>query len=488
MALALDSARGDVDGSIEAKSGFIMSEQDDHGKVSAYLRDAERGDAFAQVNLGIFYQSGRGGLPKDDREAARHYKLAADQGNAWGQLNLGNCYEYGRGGLPKDDREAARLYKLAADQGNATARVDLGAFCETGRGGLPNDDREAARLYKLAADQGNAFAQVNLGTFYRTGRGSLPKDDREAAQLYKLAADQGNASGQLYLGNCYEHGRGLPKDDHEAARLYKLAADQGDATAQSYLGSFYRDGLGGLPRNDQEAARLFKLAAEQADTSGQANLGFFYENGRGGLPKDDREAARLYKLAAAKNSAYARDALARLRASSDNSKPEVRARDIARFSPGRVFRSGLAITISYLIMATIVGVLIHFLAYGNLPGGKIPAGTFIFLGVLLLGFMWMVLDGIGRMRAAFSKNIYFRAGSDGIFIRFPVGGWVSYPVYAYHLRWEEVAQIQWFIHRYWSHELRIFLKSGGRLTVPGYIFDKSASTLRNDLWESRHSQ
>jgi TPR repeat protein len=99
---------------------------------------------------------------KDDREAARLFKLAADQGNATGQTNLGVFYETGRGGLPKDDREAARLYKLAANQGNAAGQAYLGIFYEQGRGGLPKDDREAARLYKLAADQGNAYAQAGL--------------------------------------------------------------------------------------------------------------------------------------------------------------------------------------------------------------------------------------------------------------------------------------------------------------------------------------
>jgi TPR repeat protein len=45
----------------------------------------------------------------DDREAARLYKLAADQGNASAQYNLGVFYESGRGGLPQDDCEAACL-------------------------------------------------------------------------------------------------------------------------------------------------------------------------------------------------------------------------------------------------------------------------------------------------------------------------------------------------------------------------------------------
>ena len=34
-------------------------------------------------------------------------------------------YQTGRGGLPKDDREAARLYKLAADRGNTIAQAAL---------------------------------------------------------------------------------------------------------------------------------------------------------------------------------------------------------------------------------------------------------------------------------------------------------------------------------------------------------------------------
>jgi TPR repeat protein len=72
------------------------------------------------------YQSGlQQEIAGNSAEAARLYKLAADQGNAYGQVNLGRFYEYGKGGLPKDDTQAARLYKLAADQGNAYAQSRL---------------------------------------------------------------------------------------------------------------------------------------------------------------------------------------------------------------------------------------------------------------------------------------------------------------------------------------------------------------------------
>jgi TPR repeat protein len=218
-----------------------------------YKVAADRGDATAQVQLGFFYENGRGGLPKDDREAARLYKLAADQGNATGQNNLGVLYKDGRGGLSKDDLEALRLFKLAiANNGNSFARLNLGRFYRDGRGGLPQDDHEAARLFRLAADQRNATAQVDLGLFYERGRGGLPKDDRQAARLYKLAADQGSAAGQNNLGVFYRDGRGgLRKDDREAARLFKLAADQGNSLAQTNLANLYRAGRGGQGENNR---------------------------------------------------------------------------------------------------------------------------------------------------------------------------------------------------------------------------------------------
>jgi TPR repeat protein len=207
------------------------------------------------------------------RTTARLFKLAADQAQADARVNLGYFYETGHGGLAKDDREAVRLYRLAADQGNATAQSNLGVFYRDGRGGLTKDDREAARLYRLAADQGNASARVNLGYFYEKGRADLAQDEREAARLYKLAADQGSAAGQNYLGVLYRDGRaGLTKDEREAARLFKLASDQNYAYGQQNLGIFYRDGRGGLTMDDREAARLLKLAADQGNANARTAL------------------------------------------------------------------------------------------------------------------------------------------------------------------------------------------------------------------------
>ena len=279
--------------------------KDDRKAARLYKLAADQGNAAARNNLGVLYRDGGGGLTKDDREALRLFKLAADQGNAYAQQNLGGFYRDGRGGLTKDDREAVRLFKLAADQALADARASLGYFYETGRGGLAKDTREAARLYRLAADQGNAAAQNNLGVFYRDGGGGLTKDDREALRLFKLAADQGNSYGQHNLGGLYRDGLGgLAKDEREAARLFKLAADHGNAGAGVSLGYFYEKGLGDLAKDDREAVRLYRLAADQGNAAGQNNLGVLYRDGRGGLTKDEREAAHLFKLASDQNNAY----------------------------------------------------------------------------------------------------------------------------------------------------------------------------------------
>ena len=150
----------------------------------------EQNDASALVNLGNFYFTGRGGLPKDDVQAEKHFRLAANQGNAQGQNNLGSFYSNGSGGLAKDDVQAEKYFRLSANQGYASGQVNLGNFYFTERGGLPKDDVQAEKYYRLAANQGNAKGQHNLGSFYSNGSGGLAKDDVQAEKYFRLSANQ----------------------------------------------------------------------------------------------------------------------------------------------------------------------------------------------------------------------------------------------------------------------------------------------------------
>ena len=77
---------------------------------------AERGNVFAQRNLGFLYQEA---VPPNYDESAKWMTLAAEQGDIIAQRNLGYLYENGLG-VPKDPKEAAKWYKLAEEQRNVS--------------------------------------------------------------------------------------------------------------------------------------------------------------------------------------------------------------------------------------------------------------------------------------------------------------------------------------------------------------------------------
>jgi len=234
-----------------------------------------------------------------DRSAAACRRLA-DQGKAWAQYNLGVMYDNGRG-LPQDYKEAVKWYRKAADQGNADAENNLGASYEDAEG-VQQDYDEAVKWYRKAAEQGHARAQTNLGWMYRNGKG-VARDDKEAAKWFRKAADQGDARAQNTLGWMYSNGEGVAQDDKEAVRWYRKAADQDYASAQTNLGWMYRNGKG-VAQDDKEAIKWYRLAAEQGNANAQHNLGVAYKAGEG-VSKDLVQAYVWFDLAAKAYSAGA---------------------------------------------------------------------------------------------------------------------------------------------------------------------------------------
>lgn len=82
--------------------------------VTLYLK-AEAGDAEAQFNLGVIYDTGDG-VPQDYHEAAKWFSMAAEQGLAVAQHNLALMYARGEG-VPLDYVLAYKWCNLAASQG-----------------------------------------------------------------------------------------------------------------------------------------------------------------------------------------------------------------------------------------------------------------------------------------------------------------------------------------------------------------------------------
>jgi tetratricopeptide (TPR) repeat protein len=117
---------------------------------------ADRGDAGAQYELGVMYESGHG-VRQDFVEAAKWYRKAADQGEARAQYNLACLYGQGQG-VALDHAESVKWYRRAAEQGNPYAQNNLGVMYETGLG-TTQDHAEAVKWYRKAAEQGIAAAR-----------------------------------------------------------------------------------------------------------------------------------------------------------------------------------------------------------------------------------------------------------------------------------------------------------------------------------------
>ncbi len=84
---------------------------------------AEKGDAEAQLELGLLYASGAG-VTADLGKAAKWHRKAADQGLARAQYLLGCDYASGEG-VKINQAEAARWFRMAAEQGTVEAQFEF---------------------------------------------------------------------------------------------------------------------------------------------------------------------------------------------------------------------------------------------------------------------------------------------------------------------------------------------------------------------------
>ena len=152
---------------------------------------AARGDASAQVELGLRYGVGDGVV--QDYALARHFwERAAAQGNVQAQFNLGMLYRDGQG-VPQDYTKARQWFEKAVAQGVAQAQSNLGLLYYRGQG-VPQDDAMARQCFEKAAAQGDATAQYMLGSLYYRGNG-VPQDDGRAYMWFSLAA--AHSTGEL---------------------------------------------------------------------------------------------------------------------------------------------------------------------------------------------------------------------------------------------------------------------------------------------------
>ena len=120
-----------------------------NSRFDRLVANAEKGDAAAQVELGILYYEGLADSRRPNyAKALEWFQRAADQGDAKAQDRIGLMYYSGKG-VPQDFAQAAHWYQLAAQGGNYHARLQLSDMYQRGLG-VPRDLSESRKWARQA--------------------------------------------------------------------------------------------------------------------------------------------------------------------------------------------------------------------------------------------------------------------------------------------------------------------------------------------------
>jgi TPR repeat protein len=193
-------------------------------EVASYNKLASQGNAKGFFLLGVCYQTGADGFPKDFNKALQLYTKLSGAGHIGGQHNLATMYLNGQG-VPKDVQRAVNMFLKVAKQGSVKAQNLVGFMYLTGQN-LPQDYQEAVKWFTKAAQQNNPTAQNALGFMYSNGYG-VTQDFSIAVTWYKKAALQGNKYSQHNLGWLYFTGHGIEQDYIEAWKWILIAENNG---------------------------------------------------------------------------------------------------------------------------------------------------------------------------------------------------------------------------------------------------------------------
>lgn len=201
------------------------------------LKDAEDGDANAQLNLGrcYFFENG---VYKNYNKAFDWTKKAAEQGHYVAQYNLANMYFNGWG-TTKSMASANEWMQKASDAGYAPAQYAYGIALINGEG-IPQNENEGVALIKSSAEKGVLDARAMMGHFLLNGV-YLGRDIATGLSYTKSAANENHPLALYDLSICYLNGIGVTADRNKgkeylnksAALDYKPAKDELDKLKQS---------------------------------------------------------------------------------------------------------------------------------------------------------------------------------------------------------------------------------------------------------------
>jgi len=195
------------------------------------LEKARKGDAKAQLDVGVYYADGF-----NDSKGKR---LVA-----------------------KDPAKAVHWYRLAAEQGNSEAQNQLGVCLSTGIG-TRLDLKQALSWTTKAFAQGDSLAAHNLATIYRD-----MNQFNKAFELYNRAVAMGELDSLLEVGLSFYYGIGTTKNSQAACKCFKriLKAKPSKTTETTREDAYYMLGVASLEgKGIKQSISKARSYFEQAD-------------------------------------------------------------------------------------------------------------------------------------------------------------------------------------------------------------------------------
>lgn len=247
-------------------------------------REAEKGDAGAQYELGVCYATGNE-VARNDYQAFRWYEKAANKGNAQAQYALANFYAQGRA-VTQSTYTALIWYNKAAAQGYKKAELEIERLENskaTFTGGnyrkeVPTEkdsnsvkQPQAAFGVRKAMGQNQKVANLHKAATLPKDTNKQQKDNHSVFESCKRAADSGDKRAQYDLALLYMEGTEIGKDDALAVYWCRTSAEQGYALAQYTLATYYLKGIG-TDKNLPNAKYWFEKAAAQGYAKAELEL------------------------------------------------------------------------------------------------------------------------------------------------------------------------------------------------------------------------
>lgn len=191
-----------------------------------------RGDGNSCFYVGVGFERGTNGFPKDVPRGAAAYARGCDAGERVSCNNLANDYYYGDG-VPLDFARAAELYDRACRAGEPIGCANVGFIAEYGDG-VPLDMNRAAEMYAVGCQGQSSYACIHQEMLGEYRRGT-PHDPAKAVDRWRRACDGGDARSCAYFGVMCEDGKGIARDEARALSLMKKACASKVALACAWI-------------------------------------------------------------------------------------------------------------------------------------------------------------------------------------------------------------------------------------------------------------